>query len=255
MSRRFKLTLEYQGGAFVGWQRQANGLSVQEVLENALCALEEGPRATQGAGRTDAGVHALGQVAHVDLEKPWRPDRLRDGLNSRLRPHAVAVLLAEQTDKVFEARFSAIRRHYLYRILDRRAPPVLLRGLVWHVPRRLDADAMAKAAKILLGSNDFTTFRAAECQASGPVRTLERFDVVRNGDIIEIRASAPSFLHRQVRSMVGSLKYVGDGKWTVTDLADALDARDRARCGVVAPPEGLFLEGVDYKSSALASES
>jgi tRNA pseudouridine38-40 synthase len=246
MSGRYKLVVEYHGGGFVGWQRQTNGLSVQEALERALAELEAGPRPAQGAGRTDAGVHALGQVAHVDLEKPWRPDRLRDALNARLRPHAASILSVEEVDRQFEARFSAIRRRYLYRILDRRAPPALLRGLVWHVPKRLDADAMGAAASALVGRHDFTTFRAAECQASGPVRTLERFDVARTGDMIEIRAAARSFLHHQVRSMVGSLKYVGAGKWTAKDLAAALEARDRARCGVVAPADGLFLEGVDY---------
>ena len=248
MTARFRLTLEYHGGAFVGWQRQANGLSVQEVVERALSELEGARRPIQGAGRTDAGVHALGQVAHVDLEKAWSPDRLRDALNARMRPHQVSVLSAEQARFDFEARFSALRRRYLYRILDRRAPPALDRGLVWHVRSRLDDRAMAAAAQGLVGKHDFTTFRAAECQASGPLRTLERLDVSRIGEVVEIRASARSFLHHQVRSMVGSLKYVGAGKWTAADLRDALDARDRARCGVVAPAAGLFLEGVDYNA-------
>lgn len=244
--RRYKLTLEYHGGAFVGWQRQANGLSVQEALERALGELEGAPVAVHGAGRTDAGVHALAQVAHVDLRKDWRPDRLRDAVNARVRPHAVSVLEAEEKPATFEARFSAVGRRYLYRILDRRAPPALERGLVWHVPRRLDDRAMNEAAQTLVGRHDFTTFRAAECQASGPLRTLDRLDVVRRGDAVEIFASARSFLHHQVRSMVGSLKYVGAGKWTREDLAAALAACDRARCGTVAPACGLYLHSVEY---------
>lgn len=244
--RRYKLTLEYHGGAFVGWQRQTNGLSIQEVLERALEELEGAPVGVQGAGRTDAGVHALAQVAHVDLTKDWRTDRLRNAINARVRPHAVSVLTAEEQPMTFEARFSARRRLYLYRILNRRAPPSLERGLVWHVPRRLDDLAMNAAAQALVGRHDFTTFRAAECQASGPVRTLDKLDVARRDDVIEIFASARSFLHHQVRSMVGSLKYVGAGKWTGADLAAALEARDRARCGTVAPACGLYLHSVEY---------
>lgn len=246
MSARFKFVIEYRGAGFVGWQRQANGLSVQETLETALAEVDGGARAVQGAGRTDSGVHALGQVAHADLEKPWRPDRLRDALNARMRPHPVCVLSVEPVSESFSARFSALRRHYVYRILDRRAPPCIEAGLVWHVPRRLDDGAMAEAARRMLGRHDFTTFRAAECQATSPVRTLETCSVARLGDVLEVRASARSFLHHQVRSMVGSLKYVGAGKWTPDDLAAALAARDRSRCGVVAPPQGLFFERVDY---------
>jgi tRNA pseudouridine38-40 synthase len=246
MTLRFKLVVEYHGAGFVGWQRQANGMSVQDTLERALSELEEPGRRVQGAGRTDAGVHALGQVAHVDLEKPWRPDRLRDGLNARVRPHAISILRAEVAPARFDARFSAVRRRYLYRISDRRAPPSVTRGLVWHIPRPLDAQAMKEAATRLIGHHDFTTFRAADCQATGPMRTLESFDVARQGDDIEIRAAARSFLHHQVRSMVGSLHYVGLGKWSVDDLVAAFAARDRSRCGVVAPPHGLFFEGVDY---------
>jgi tRNA pseudouridine38-40 synthase len=246
MSARFKLVIEYCGAGFVGWQRQANGLSVQEVVETALSEIEGAARSIQGAGRTDAGVHALGQVAHVDLKKPWGPDRLRDALNARVRPHAVSIVSADLAPPTFEARFSATRRRYVYRILDRRAPPSVERGFVWHVPRRLDEAAMNAAAKRLLGRHDFTTFRAAECQASSAMRTLDLFDVERRGDAIEIRAAARSFLHHQVRSMVGSLKYVGVGKWSGEDLAAALAACNRARCGVVAPAHGLFFEGVDY---------
>ncbi|MDE2578655.1 MAG: tRNA pseudouridine(38-40) synthase TruA [Hyphomicrobiales bacterium] len=244
---RYKLTIEYDGRPFVGWQRQSNGLSVQEALENALAALNEGARApTQAAGRTDAGVHARGQVAHVDLDRIWRPDRLREALNAHLRLFPVAVTLVETATEAFEARFSATKRHYLYRILNRRAPPTHERGFVWHVARELDVAAMHEAAQILVGRHDFTTFRAAECQANSPVRTLERLEATREGDLILVRASAQSFLHRQVRSMVGSLEHVGSGRWRAHDLRAALDARDRARCGATAPACGLFLTRVDY---------
>lgn len=244
---RYRFTLEYDGRPFVGWQRQTNGLAIQQVIETALTLLEGGrPVQIQGAGRTDAGVHATGQVAHVDLVKVWRPDRLRDAVNANMRPHPVAVIEAAEVPETFEARFSAIRRRYIYRILNRRAPPTLASGQVWHVARRLDVAAMQAAAQRLLGMHDFTTFRASECQASSPVRTLERLDVVATGETIDIHAGARSFLHHQVRSMVGSLEHVGSGKWTGQDLENALDARDRRRCGTVAPPDGLFLVGVDY---------
>lgn len=243
---RYKLTLEYDGRPFVGWQRQANGLSVQEAVERAVESLTGVASPVQAAGRTDAGVHARGQVVHVDLARDWRGDRLRDALNAHLRLYPVAVVEAEQMDESFEARFSAKKRHYLYRLLNRRAPPTHERGYVWHIARRLNAEAMHAAAQSLVGRHDFTTFRAAECQANSPVRTLEQLDVARAGDIIEFRVSALSFLHRQVRSMVGSLEHVGSGKWTADDLKAALDSRDRARCGAVAPPDGLFLMQVDY---------
>ena len=243
---RYKLTIEYDGRPFVGWQRQANGLSVQEAIESAIESLTGRAAPIQAAGRTDAGVHAKGQVVHVDLDRDWRGDRLRDALNAHLRLFPVAVVLAETVGSDFEARFSATKRHYLYRILNRRAPPTHERGYVWHVARRLDAGVMNEAAQALVGRHDFTTFRAAECQANSPLRTLEQLDVVRAGDMIEIRASALSFLHRQVRSMVGSLEHVGSGKWRAADLEAALVARDRARCGAVAPADGLFLMQVDY---------
>ncbi|HPG02199.1 MAG TPA: tRNA pseudouridine(38-40) synthase TruA [Beijerinckiaceae bacterium] len=243
---RYKLTLEYDGRPFVGWQRQANGLSVQEAVETAIKSLTGAAAPIQAAGRTDAGVHAKGQVVHVDLHRDWRGDRLRDALNAHLRLFPVAIVEVEEVDADFEARFSAMKRHYLYRILNRRAPPTHERGYVWHVARNLDAAAMHEAAQALVGRHDFTTFRAAECQANSPLRTLEQLDVARTGDTIEIRASALSFLHRQVRSMVGSLEHVGSGKWTADDLKAALDARDRARCGAVAPADGLFLMRVDY---------
>jgi tRNA pseudouridine38-40 synthase len=243
---RYKLTIEYDGTPFVGWQRQANGLSVQEAIETAITRASGEQRVVHAAGRTDAGVHARGQVAHVDLAREWRGDRLRDALNAHLKPAPVAILVAEKLASDFEARFSATARHYVYRILNRRAPPTLERDHLWHVARRLDSDAMEAAAKILLGRHDFSTFRAAECQANSPVRTLDRLDVIRAGALIEIHASARSFLHHQVRSMVGSLEHVGSGKWSAADLEAARDARDRARCGMVAPARGLYLMRVDY---------
>jgi tRNA pseudouridine38-40 synthase len=243
---RYKLVIEYDGAPFVGWQRQANGLAVQEAVETALSALCGHAVAIRGAGRTDAGVHAKGQVAHADLEKAWRSDVLRDALNAYLRPHPIAILAAEHVADDFDARFSAVRRHYRYRITNRRAPLTLEAGKSWLVKRKLDAGAMHEAAQTLLGFHDFTTFRDAECQAESPLRTLERFDVMRCDDEIDIFAAARSFLHSQVRSMVGSLEHVGAGKWRVEDIAEALEARDRRRCGMVAPPDGLYLMQVDY---------
>jgi tRNA pseudouridine38-40 synthase len=243
---RFKLTIEYDGTPFVGWQIQADGTSVQGVLTDAIAAFT-GERATvQGAGRTDAGVHALGQVAHVDLARDRDPDTVRDALNAHLRPYPVAVLAAEQVAGDFDARFSARQRHYLYRIVNRRPDLALERTRAWRVPRPLDTAAMHAAAQQLIGKHDFTTFRAAECQAKSPEKTLDRLDVSREGDMIVVRASARSFLHSQVRSMVGSLKLVGEGKWSARDFRAALDARDRSRCGPLAPPEGLYLVKVDY---------
>ena len=243
---RYRLTLEYDGGPFVGWQRQANGLAVQQVVEDACAAICGVPVRITGAGRTDAGVHALGQVAHVDLARSWRPEVLRDALNAHMRPYPVAVLQAADVAETFDARFSATARHYRYRIANRRMPLTLDAGRVWLVKRPLDVDAMAEAAAVLRGRHDFTTFRAAECQADSPVRTLDTFDLVCAGEEIHVRAKARSFLHHQVRSMVGSLERVGAGRWTRADLAAALQARDRARCGPVAPACGLYFVGVDY---------
>jgi len=244
---RYKLTIEYDGTLFAGWQYQADRDTVQGVLETALLALNEAPVRASGAGRTDAGVHALGQVAHVDLAKDLRADRVRDALNAHLRPHAVAILDAEKVTDGFDARFSAVKRHYLYRIANRRPDLALDRLRAWRVPRRLDAEAMHVAAQRLLGKHDFTTFRSTECQAKSPEKTLDQLDVARYGDEIHIKTSARSFLHNQVRSMVGSLAYVGDGKWSADDLAAALAARNRAACAPVAPPEGLYLVKVDYE--------
>ena len=243
---RYKLTLEYDGAPFVGWQVQDNGVSVQGVLTTAIAAFCGETVAVQGAGRTDAGVHACGQVAHVDLAKRWDTDTVRDAVNAHLRPHPVAVRSAEAVAADFDARFSATKRHYLYRIVNRRADLALQRLRAWRIGRPLDVAAMQAAAQRLVGRHDFTTFRAAECQAKSPVKTLERLDVEHDGEEIRIHASARSFLHTQVRSMVGSLALVGEGRWSADDLARALAARDRVACGPVAPPDGLYLVRVDY---------
>jgi tRNA pseudouridine38-40 synthase len=243
---RYKLVIEYDGAPFVGWQVQHNGVSVQGALETAVTAFCGEHVRVRGAGRTDAGVHALGQVAHVDLAKAWEADTIRDAINAHLRPHPVAVLTAETAADDFDARFSARQRHYLYRIVNRRPDLTLDSGRAWRAPRPLDAAVMHAAAQLLVGKHDFTTFRATECQAKSPVKTLDRLDVERRGDEVRVRASARSFLHHQVRSMVGSLVQVGDGRWSADDLARALAARDRKACGPVAPPDGLYLVRVDY---------
>ncbi len=247
---RYRITVEYDGSPFVGWQRQDNGPSVQQALEEAVFAMTGEEVRVHGAGRTDAGVHALGQVAHFDISRHFPPHRIRDGLNHHLRPAPVVVLEAREVDADFHARFSAVKRHYLYRILNRRSPPALDRERVWHVPRPLDAGVMHEAAQVLVGRHDFTTFRAAQCQADSPVKTLDRIAVTREGDEICITVSARSFLHNQVRSIAGSLKLVGEGKWTAGDLRAALEACDRSACGPVAPPEGLYLTAVDYPETA-----
>ena len=243
---RYRLTIEYDGRPFCGWQRQAGDLSVQQVLEEAIVRFSGETAVTQAAGRTDAGVHALGQGVHFDLEREWDPFKVREALNFHTKPHPVAILTADRVGEAFEARFSAIARHYEYRILNRRARPALDSGKVWHVPMVLDADAMHGAAQRILGKHDFSTFRASECQAKSPERTLDVFDVRREAEVIVVTAKARSFLHSQVRSMVGSLKLVGEGKWTASDFRAALDARDRSRCGPLAPPDGLYLTKVDY---------
>jgi tRNA pseudouridine38-40 synthase len=243
---RYKLILEYDGTPFSGWQMQADQTTVQGVLMTAIAALSGESVPVQGAGRTDAGVHARGQVAHVDLSKVWDTDTVRDALNAHLRPYPVAVLSAEKVAADFNARTSATRRHYLYRILNRRPDLTLELNRAWRVPRPLDTAAMHTAAQALVGKHDFTTFRSTECQAKSPVKTLDRLDVTRDGEEVIVRASARSFLHNQVRSMVGSLVTVGEGKWSADDLGKALAARDRTACGPVAPPDGLYLMKVDY---------
>jgi tRNA pseudouridine38-40 synthase len=243
---RYKLTLEYDGTPFVGWQMQENGASVQGRLADAIKSFSGEDSIPRGAGRTDAGVHALGQVAHFDLVKDWAVDKVRDALNALLRPDPISVLACEHAAPDFDARFSAKARHYLYRIIDRRSPLALERMRAWGVFRPLDAKAMDEAAQVLVGHHDFTTFRSAECQAESPEKTLDSLTASRHGEIIRVEASARSFLHNQVRSLVGSLKLVGEGKWTARDLEAALAAKDRAHCGPVAPAHGLYLVKVDY---------
>jgi tRNA pseudouridine38-40 synthase len=243
---RYKLIIEYDGTPFSGWQIQDNALTVQGALETAVKAICGEDVRVNGAGRTDAGVHALAQVAHCDIAKHFVPGRFRDGLNAHLRPHPIGVLSAEIVPDNFEARFSATKRHYLYRITNSRANLALDIKRSWRVPRRLDTDAMREAAQRLLGKHDFTTFRDTECQAKSPEKTLDQLDVERDGDAVSIVTSARSFLHSQVRSMVGSLVWVGEGRWSADDLAAALAARNRDACGPVAPPEGLYLVKVDY---------
>lgn len=243
---RYKLIIEYDGTPFAGWQRQANGRSVQEAIEDAVVGFS-GERVTiGGAGRTDAGVHALGQVAHVDLARDWPADTVRKALNSHLKPEPIAVLAAELAGDEFDARFSARARHYRYRIINRQSPLTIDAGRAWQVRTPLDAGAMQRAAQRLTGNHDFTTFRNADCQAKGPVKTLDRLIVRRQGEEILIEASARSFLHSQVRSIAGSLRLVGEGRWSADDLSDALAAKDRKACGPVAPAEGLYLVKVEY---------
>ena len=246
---RWALLLEYDGTAFAGWQRQPARPTVQAALEHAARHLAQGaPVATVAAGRTDAGVHASGQVAHLDLARAITPRRLADALNFHLRPHRIAVLDASPVPDAWSARFSATGRAYRYTILNRRARPALDDGRAWHQPHDLDADAMAHAARALLGRHDFSSFRASACQASGPVRTLDRLDVERRGERIEFTVEARSFLHHQVRNMVGTLRLVGTGAWTEADVAAALAARDRAAAGPTAPACGLCMTGITYEA-------
>jgi tRNA pseudouridine38-40 synthase len=247
--QRFKLILEYDGGPFVGWQRQENGPSVQGALEEAAFRLSGVATASVAAGRTDAGVHAFAMTAHLDLPARFDADTVRDALNFHLKPAPVAVTAAHAVNNGFHARFSATARHYLYRIVNRRAPLALESGRAWRIGQTLDAGAMADAAATLIGQHDFTTFRAAHCQASSPVKTLTALTVSRRGDEIDIRAAAPSFLHHQVRSIVGTLCEAGLGRISVAEVRAALDARDRSRCGPVAPPEGLYFVMADYENN------
>ncbi len=244
---RYKLTIEYDGGPFFGWQKQDNVPTVQGVLQRAATALDGCPVIVQGAGRTDAGVHALAQIAHMDMQRQLAPDRLRDALNHHLRPNPVAILQVEQVDDEFHARFSAVARHYLYRIKSRRPPLTLDKGKLWQIPRHVDVQAMDEAAQILIGEHDFSTFRDSDCQAKSPIKTLDRCDVLQMGDEVQIICEARSFLHSQVRSMVGSLMQVGFGKWSRHDFLKAFEAKDRSACGPVAPPFGLYLTRVVYE--------
>jgi tRNA pseudouridine38-40 synthase len=243
---RWRLTIEYDGAPFMGWQRQEHGPSVQQTLEEALEHMT-GERATfTAAGRTDAGVHALAMPVHVDVAKPLTPHRLREGLNALVRPQPVSVLEVEQVEDDWHARFSCTGRRYLYRILNRRAPPALDRGRVWHIAVPLDLEAMQQGAAMLVGRHDFTTFRSAQCQSDSPVKTLDRLEVSRDGEEIHVEAAARSFLHHQVRSMVGCLALVGRGQWRPEDIGKALEARDRAALGLNAPPHGLYFVEAMY---------
>ena len=243
---RFKLTIEYDGRPFCGWQRQADHPSVQEEIEKAILSFSGEAALIGGAGRTDAGVHATGQVAHVDLNGSWDANRVREALNFHLKPNPIAILSVEEVSEEFDARFSAAARHYHYRIINRRPPLTFDRGQAMHVKHDLDAALMHEAAQCLVGTHDYTTFRHVHCQAKSPVKSIDHINVERNGDEISIFVSARSFLHNQVRSIAGSLVQVGGDRWTVTDFKNALEACDRSRCGPVAPAEGLCLYQVDY---------
>ncbi|GLS23078.1 tRNA pseudouridine synthase A [Labrys miyagiensis] len=245
---RYKILIEYDGTPYVGWQHQANGRSVQQAIEEAILAFSGETLRIQGAGRTDAGVHATGQVASVMLAKDWRTDRVRDALNAHLtlQDDYVTILGVEKMPDAFDARFSAKGRRYLYRLIDRRPPLALERHRAWHIRKSLDAEAMHHAAQGLIGHHDFTTFRSADCQAQSAMKTLDRLDVMRVGEEIHVVAAARSFLHNQVRSMVGSLRRVGAGDWSRADLVAVLEARDRTRCAALAPPHGLYLTDVAY---------
>lgn len=247
---RYKLVIEYDGAPYVGWQFQTCGRSVQGEIEAAVSRFCGQTVRIQGAGRTDAGVHAAGQVAHLDLARTWRTDTVRDALNAHLKPRPIAILGVTLVPDTFNARTSAIRRRYRYTILNRRAPPAMDQARVWHVPYRLSLDNLQAGAALLVGRHDFTTFRASECQAASPVRTLDRFSVEQEGDRIIVVAAARSFLHTQVRSMVGTIVGAGAGRRTVEDVGRALEARNRTACGPLAPPDGLVLTGVDYPASA-----
>lgn len=243
---RWRLTIEYDGSPFMGWQRQDHGPSVQQALEEALARMTGERPGVHAAGRTDAGVHALAMSAHVDIEKTLTEHRLREGVNALVRPHPISVLSAELVADDWHARFSCIGRRYLYRVLNRRAPPALDRGRVWHVAVPLDVAAMAEGAAFLVGRHDFTTFRSVHCQSDSPVKTLDRLEVARAGDEIRIEAAARSFLHHQVRSMVGCLALVGRGQWKPADIGAALGARDRSALGFNAPPHGLYFVEASY---------
>ena len=243
---RWRLTIEYDGRPFMGWQRQDNGPSVQQQVEKALFKMTSELATVHAAGRTDSGVHALAMSAHVDIAKHVTALRLRDGLNALVRPDPISILEASEVANDWHARFTCTGRRYLYRILNRRPPPALERGRVWHIAAPLDVDAMAEGAALLVGRHDFTTFRSVQCQSKSPVKTLDRLEVVQQGDEIHIEAAARSFLHHQVRSMVGCLALVGRGQWTPADIKAALEARDRAALGLNAPPDGLYFVEASY---------
>lgn len=251
---RYRLLVEYDGRPYRGYQAQADLPSVQGSIERAIKAFCGEDTRLQAAGRTDTGVHATGQVLHIDLDKAWRPDVVRDALNAHLVPEPISILEARLAEPDFHARFSATGRRYLYRILDRRSPPALDKGRVWHVRKGLDAAAMHAAAQVLVGHHDFTTFRDLQCQAKSPLKTLDEARVWREGEEVRLSFASRSFLHRQVRSMTGSLAEVGVGRWSLEDLRAALAARDRRACGPVAPADGLYLTGVDYATMVAQDE-
>lgn len=244
---RYHLKIEYDGRPYIGWQRQEKGMSVQQSIEEAVIRFSGESASLFVAGRTDKGVHALYQSAHLDLTKDWSIDRVRDALNAQLRPHPISILSAEIVDEEFHARFSAKERAYMYRITNRRSPLTVDRGLSWWVPVPLDLEPMRDAAEVLLGKHDFSTFRATACQANSPVKTLDQLDVTWEGQEIRIYTRARSFLYHQVRNIVGSLKMVGSGKWTKDDLKKALDAKDRRAGGPTVPADGLYLTNVIYR--------
>ncbi|NCF47987.1 MAG: tRNA pseudouridine(38-40) synthase TruA [Bacteroidetes bacterium] len=250
MTRRILITIEYDGGPFVGWQRQTSGLTVQQVLEDAAAKIAGVPVLEQGAGRTDSGVHATGQVAHLDVPEKFSANRVMQALNALTGDHPVTVCAAREVNETVHARFTAIGRRYLYRILPRRHPPALDHGRVWHHRKPLDAEAMNRAAQHLVGRHDFTSFRATHCQAESPIRTLDELRIEACGEEIHLHAYARSFLHHQVRNIVGTLALVGTGKWQERDVVDALAACDRSAAGPTAPPEGLYLSEVVYPSES-----
>ncbi|WP_417449051.1 tRNA pseudouridine(38-40) synthase TruA [Kordiimonas sp.] len=247
--QRFKLTIEYDGRPYVGWQRQENGPSVQAAIEEACRAFTHGEDIrVMGSGRTDAGVHALGQVAHLDLERDMTADGLQGALNHHLRREPISIVAVEAVSEEFNARFSAVKRHYIYKILNRRAPASFQKGLMWHVKPLLDHEAMHEAAQLLIGQHDFTTFRHVRCQAKSPVKTMDYLSIERVGEEVHIHAGARSFLHHQIRSITGTLKMVGEGNWSASDVKAALDARDRSRLGLNAPPDGLYFRKVEFET-------
>lgn len=243
---RYKLTIEYNGAAFYGWQVQDTGITVQGQIEAALAKFTKETPKVNGSGRTDSGVHALGQVAHIELETKWDAQKIREAVNFHLKPDDISVVEAELVGDEFEARFAAKERHYIYRIVNRRAPLAIDKGLAWHVQKPLDVEAMCQAAKFLEGLHDFTTFRSVHCQAKSPIKTVNRVMVSADGENIDIEVSARSFMHNQVRSFVGSLKNVGEGRWQPEQMRVALEACNRHECGEVAPACGLYLVQVDY---------
>ena len=245
---RYRMVVEYDGTPYVGWQRQDNGHSVQGAIEKAIHAMTGQWTSLRAAGRTDTGVHAFGQVCHVDLDRDWKAETVANAVNAHLvmANERVVILDCEKVPETFDARFSATKRHYLYRIISRRAPIAIEAMRAWHVKNPLDHEAMHEAAQMLVGYHDFTTFRSARCQARNPNRTMDKITVTRSGELVEIRASAQSFLHNQIRSFAGTLKMVGEGRWTPGDVKEALEARDRAYCGPVAPPHGLYFMEVEY---------